>query len=204
MERDNSNVVNKKILVIGVSYQVYLYTESGSSVINKIFGDKEENIFKNGTVTLVYNEGETDIEISNAVPLSDQDGMRLSNKEQLMDFTVSIDITKNSTVSYEVVAEKDPNSTIPDKYIKLYLERSLNDITYEEKIMMPTVYKGIDKDDSYGALKGSMILDQATISNSVIYYYRLRMWLSKDYVLDDTNRYFTIKVNVYAKGEKMK
>lgn len=217
MENGNSNDVNKKslvilivllfllvLLVIGLSYQVYLYTETGSSVINKIFGDSDEDIFKNGTVTLVYNEGTTDVRIENAMPLSDSEGMNLSKKDQLMDFTVSINIAKSSRVSYEVVAEKDPSSTIPDKYIKIYLERSLDSSNYEEKIIMPTVYKGLEKDDDYGASKGSMVLDQATTSSSVVYYYRLRMWLSKDYVLDEVDRFFTIRINVYAKGEKMK
>lgn len=218
MEKDkekNSNEVSKKaliliillifilvVLVIGVSYQVYLYTDSGTSVINKIFGG-EEDIFKNGTVTLTYTEGEKSIRIENAIPMSDKDGMNLSNPEQLMDFTVNIDITKNSTVTYEVVAEKDPTSTIADKYIKIYLQRSLNTPTYEEAIMRPTTYTGIEKEDEYGAPAGSMILDQSTTSESITYYYRLRMWLANDYVLDDTYRYFTIKINVYAKGEKI-
>ncbi len=218
MEKDKekrNNDINKKtlimiillifllvILVIGVSYQVYLYTDSGTSVINKIFGG-EDNIFKNGTVTLTYTEGEKSIRIENAVPMSDKDGMNLSNPQQLMDFTVSIDINKNSTVTYEVVAEKDPTSTISDKYIKIYLERSLNAPTYEEEIMKPTTYKGIEEKDEYDAPAGSMILDQSTTSESITYYYRLRMWLSSDYVLDDTYRYFTIKINVYAKGDKM-
>lgn len=218
MEKDKetkNNNVNKKsliliillifilvVLVIGVSYQVYLYTDSGSSVINKIFGG-EDNIFKNGTVTLTYTEGEKSIRIENAVPMSDEDGMKLSNPQQLMDFTVSIDINKNSTVTYEVVAEKDPTSTISDKYIKIYLERSLNSPTYEEEIMKPTTYTGIEEKDEYDAPVGSMVLDQSTTSESITYYYRLRMWLSSDYVLDDTYRYFTIKINVYAKGDKM-
>lgn len=213
-EKKNSDV-NKKslvliillifilvVLVIGVSYQVYLYTDSGSSVINKIFGG-EDNIFKNGTVTLTYTEGEKSIRIENAVPMSDKDGMNLSNPEQLMDFTVNIDITKNSTVTYEVAAEKDPTSTISDKYIKIYLQRSLNSPTYEEEVLKPTTYTGIKEDDEYGVPAGSMILDQSTTSESITYYYRLRMWLSSDYVLDDTYRYFTIKINVYAKGDKI-
>ncbi len=190
------------VLVIGVSYQVYLYTESGTSVINKIFGG-EADVFKNGAVTLVYTEGEKSIRIENAVPMTDEEGMRLSKTEQLMDFTVSIDITKSSTVSYEVVAEKDPTSTIEDKYIKIYLQRSMTAPTYEEEIMMPTLYKGLEEQDEYGAPSGCMVLDQSTTSESIIYYYRLRMWLDSSYVLDNTYRYFTIKINVYAKGDKI-
>lgn len=218
MEKDkekNNNDVSKKtlilivllifilvVLVIGVSYQVYLYTDSGTSVINKIFGG-EADIFKNGTVTLTYTEGEKSIRIENAIPMSDSDGIKLSDPDQLMDFTVSIDIKKNSAVTYEVVAEKDPASTISEKYIKIYLQRSINTPTYEEEVMKPSLYTGIEKEDEYGAPVGSMILDRPTTSESITYYYRLRMWLSSDYVLDNTYRFFTIKINVYAKGDKI-
>lgn len=191
------------IFVIGVSYQVYLYTDSGTSIINKIFGG-EEDIFKNNTVTVVYTESESSVRIENAVPMADEVGMRLSNHEQLMDFTVSISIAKSSAVSYEVVAEKDPSSTIPDRYIKIYLQRSIQNPTYEEEIMKPTRYEGVKEEDDYGVPSGNMVLDQVTTSESTIYYYRLRMWLADDYQLDNTYRYFTIKINVYGKGERIK
>ncbi len=191
------------ILVIGVSYQVYLYTTEGKSLINQIIG-KDNDIFKNGSATIVYNEGENGILLENAIPMADSEGMTLSNPNQLMDFTVDITINRSSSISYEVVAEKDPSSTIDEKYIKLYVQKSLKQPTYEESVFMPTTFDGLKEADEYGAPAGSMILDRMNTSESISSYYRLRMWLDSSYPLNGNRNIFKIKVNVYGKGERIK
>ncbi len=223
MKENNTNIdsgkeekVNKKaliimvvlifllvILVVGSSYQVYLYTTTGKSIINEILG-RDSNIFNNGTVTIVYTEGENSVKIENAIPMTDEAGMKMSDPSQLMDFTVSININKSSNVSYEIVAEKDQTSTIDNKYIKIYLQRSINAPTYEEEIIMPTKYTPIEEEDDYGVPSGNMVIDQVSVSSSITYYYRLRMWLDSSYPLDNTYKFFRIKINVYGKGERIK
>ena len=160
----------------------------------------DENPFKNGSVTIVYTEGSNKIALTNALPIEDSVGMVLTNPNEYMDFTVSVNIkNKSSDVSYEVVAEKDDKSTIDSKYIKLYLERS-EDTSYSYKVLAPTIYKGINKADSYGAKKGMMVLDKVTTNKSVVYHYRLRMWLDKSYNTDSKNKKFALRVNVYGKA----
>ena len=44
-----------------------------------------------------------------------------------------------------------------------------------------------------------MVLDTGTIQSSVKYYYRLRMWVSKDYEITKDVKTFTVTVNVYGK-----
>ena len=192
------------ILIIGVTYQVYLYTTSGKSLINEIFGRGNPDVFHNGTVTVVYTEGENDITIENAIPMTDDAGMKLSSPDQLMDFTVSVDITKSSTVSCEIAAEKDSSSTISNDDIKLYIQRSINKPTYEEEVLMPTHYVPLKEDDDYGVPSGSMVIDQFSISKSIKYYYRLRMWLDSHYQLSGEYKFFKIKINVYSKGERIR
>ena len=43
-----------------------------------------------------------------------------------------------------------------------------------------------------------MVLDTGTIQSSVKYYYRLRMWVSKDYEITKDVKTFTVTVNVYG------
>lgn len=191
-------------LVVGVSYQIYLYSTTGKSLINEIFGTGNDDIFSNGSVTIVYTEGEDSMLIENAIPMSDESGMKISDPNELMDFNVGISINRSSAVSFEVVAEKDSKSTLDNKNIRLYVQRGINKPTYEEEILMPTNFLPIEKEDDYGAPEGVMVLDQVTTSESATYYYRLRMWLDNKFVLDNTYKYFKIKVNVYGKGERIK
>ncbi len=192
------------VLVIGVSYQIYLYSTTGKSLINEIFGTGNDDIFSNGSVTIVYTEGEDSMLIENAIPMSDESGMKISDPNELMDFNVGISINRSSAVSFEVVAEKDSKSTLDNKNIKLYVQRGINKPTYDEEILMPTNFSPIDKEDDYGAPEGVMVLDQVTTSETATYYYRLRMWLDNKFVLDNTYKYFKIKINVYGKGERIK
>lgn len=191
-------------LVVGVSYQIYLYSTTGKSLINEIFGTGNDDIFSNGSVTIVYTEGEDSMLIENAIPMSDESGMKISDPNELMDFNVGININRSSAVSFEVVVEKDSKSTLDNSNIRLYVQRGINKPVYDEEILMPTNFTPIDKEDDYGAPEGVMVLDQVTTSESVIYYYRLRMWLDNRFVLDNTYKYFKIKVNVYGKGERIK
>jgi len=96
------------------------------------------NSITTATVPMTYTKGENKISIENALPLEDEVGKKLTNDNQVFDFTVDIKSTGKQTIAYEVTEGK-------------------------------------------------------------VYYYRLRMWISKDYKVNDESRFFTIKVNVYGK-----
>lgn len=189
------------VLVIGVSYQVYLYTTEGKSLINEVLGE-DNNIFLNGSVTVNYTEA-NGISIVDAIPINDENGKRLSKDNQVFDFIVSVNmnkVPKAYKVAYEVVAEKDnKSSTIDEKYVKLYLERSDQN---SKNVFQPVIFKGLEKEDLYGAPKGSMVLDRVVTSESITNNYRLRMWLDSSYPLSSNKETFKMKVNVYATGDK--
>ena len=191
------------LFVVGVTYQIFLYTDQGESVWNKIFG-VDGDVFKNGSVTIVYTEGDNRVRITDAVPMSDEEGKNITRKDYLMDFTVSINITKKSEVTYQVVAEKDKNSTIEDKYIKIYLQRGLENEKYDEVVLEPTRFTPVKEENDFGVPIGDMILDEVTSDKDIKYYYRLRLWIASDYQLDNTYKYFTIKINVYGKGQRVR
>ena len=181
------------LLVIGVTYQVYIYGKNGDSVINQIIngGDDDErlNPFKNGSVTLVYTEGDSGITIENALPMTDSEGRKMIASSQMMNFTVTANIKNSRKIGYEVVAEKNKKSTLTDNY---------NFVAVNE----PRLYNGISETDDYGVTSGNMIIDKVeNIDKDVTYYYRLRMWLDGSYSLSNSNKYFSLKVSVYGKAE---
>ena len=47
-----------------------------------------------------------------------------------------------------------------------------------------------------------MIIDKVTTSKSITYNYRLKMWIDTNYPVDNTKRYFTVRINTNTKGER--
>ena len=109
-----------------------------------------------------FTEKENKIEITNAIPTSDITGKKLTNTNQTFDFTINIE-TKSIPVTYEVTAENDTKSTLEDKDIKLYLEKS-NDGTNYDEILAPTNYVALTANDEIGAQKGEMIIDTGKVN----------------------------------------
>ncbi len=179
------------VLIIGISYAALTLSSQGV----------KENSITTGAITMNYTEENNSIGIGNAVPMADEEGKILQGTDQVFDFTVSMNITGNFKVAYEIVAVKDEPSTLENQDIKLYLERS-HDATNYESVMEPTYYTPIQKKTNFGAPVGSMIMDTGIVSETTIYYYRLRMWVAAEYNNPQESKTFTVKVNVYGTTEE--
>jgi len=173
------------ILTVGITYALFAYSRAGEKV----------NSLSTGTVTMSYNEATNGLSITNALPVEDCTGEKSTDT---FDFTMSITMKGNFTISYEVTAEKDESSTLSDDDVRIYLERSEDGTTYEA-VSGPNSYTMIGNEDEFGASANEMILDSGTVTKSVDYKYKLRMWLSKNAEVTGESKYFTIKVNVYGK-----
>ena len=187
------------VAVVGISFAAFTYTKEGDTT----------NTISTGTVTMTYTEGQNGIEIQNAIPMSEEDGKQLTGDKNVFDFTVSATITGKTTIDYEVVAKKGDNCTIPDQYIRLYLEQSdTNSDESYQKVSDPKQFT--ESVSSLGAEEGTMqLVSDSFKSNGTeigaatthTKYYRLRMWVDKDYVLSDTSKTYKVTVNVYGKGQ---
>lgn len=74
-------------------------------------------------MTFVYDEqvGEGNgISLKNALPISDEQGKILAGSNQTFDFQVLAAI-EGENVSYEVIAEKQVGSDLPENLAKIYL-----------------------------------------------------------------------------------
>ncbi len=185
-------IITLIILVIGISYAAFTYSGIGA----------KENVITTANISMVYNEGENGITLENAIPMEDEVGKKLIDENQIFDFTVNINIVGKTAIAYEVTAEKDNNSTLQDNEVRIYLEKSNEADNYKE-ILEPNKYIPLTEEDEFGAKAGEMVLDTGSTIETTTYYYRLRMWVSKEYQLGSEAKHFTIKVNVYGSDGKV-
>ena len=185
------------VMTIGVTYAAFTFTGVGSNA-NKV---------TTGTITMVYTEGTNKISIENAMPMSDEEGKKLSGQDEVFDFTVEINITGDMAIAYEVTAEKvtsgDKQSTLGDTDVKLYLEKSTDNENFKQ-VMAPSNYSGLTTADDFGAKVGEMVLENGITSSTAKFYYKLRMWVDEDYEVTNAVKTYTVKINVYGKDGKNK
>lgn len=182
------------VAVVGISFAAFTYSKAGETT----------NTITTGTVTMAFTEAENGIKIENAIPMTADQGIALTGTGNTFDFTVAATITGTTNIDYEVVAVKDPTSTVLDKDIRLYLESSTDNSTYTQAFA-PAPFVGSAAVSTVGAPAGTMQLAQGTFTNdgattTQTVYYRLRMWVDSAYVVDGTKRTYKVTVNVYGKG----
>ena len=192
------------LVVIGVSFAFFTYSRQGS----------KENTITTGSLTFVYDEQKAEgngITLSNAFPMSDEDGKGQSGDNNVFDFQV-LATTQGESIAYEVIGKKDDTSTLSENVTKIYLTTLSGS---EETEVATTVKDGVVT--TYDELSDTQIEDQTgkTLYQEVIPLnqsgyqknFRLRMWLSEEANTttngswDYNNKTFTIRINVVANGE---
>ena len=176
------------IAVIGVSYAAIFYSKQGEKV----------NSITTGTITMSYSENSNGINLVDAYPTSDSDGMALNQPDEYFDFTVSASVGGNSKVNYIITGVKDESSILPDNAVKVYLTEVNNG---ENQVLAPTKLSDLNKTttDSYGTPLGQFILAIDNFTKSGVNNYRLRMWIADDYTLVENEvETYKLRVNVYG------
>lgn len=173
------------VAVIGISYAVWIRTYQGT----------KENSLTTDTISFSYVESETNnINITNAVPMSDYNGKNLKGADNTFDFTVYNEKLQSS-IFYDVYATPY-EKTLPEQYVKVYLTDQNNvPVTgYENEVPTYNTLKD-HSDDTMSKILYSSELNKQNNSNNL----RLRVWLSDNYNMPDESLKFAFKVNVKAK-----
>ena len=197
-------LVSLLFLTIGVSFAFFTYTKQGSTI----------NSITTGNLTFYYDEKEAvgnGITLSNAFPMSDEVGKKMTGGNQVFDFQV-VSNAVGEAISYEVVMQKQASSTLSGNHVKVYLttvdgttEQEVSNSVSNGNVKTYTDYENTWVKDVEGKT-----LYQETIANGMKNYeknFRLRMWLSEDATSvvggkwAYSNKEFSIKVNVYANPE---
>ncbi len=177
------------LVVIGITYAAFNYTGLGT----------KSNKVTTSTITMNYNEATNGITLTDAFPISDNDGKQLTGEGRTFSFTVTVTTGNNTAVGYEVSAVKDNTSTLSNNDVRIYLEKSTTGAegTYSS-VLEPTGFSPINATTEIGTPQGEMLLHSDSTTTTRTDYYILRMWVAEDYQVIGESKFFTIKVNVYG------
>lgn len=187
------------IAVVGVSYAYLITGSSGGRV----------NVLDTGSISLDFIDGENNINLTNMMPISDSDGMVLNGEGDLYDFSVSSTLNEGSHINYEIAGERVINQEcqqLDDNDIKIYLEKLVGGkykavpITVVPRNFMPNrIISDMGSSPDMMRLHIDSFVNTSDRKMHFTDRYRLRMWLSKDAVIDDVSRCFQMKIRVYGK-----
>ncbi len=177
------------LVVIGITYAAFSYTGLGT----------KSNKVTTSTITMNYNEATNGITLTDAFPISDNDGKQLTGEGRTFSFTVTVTTGNNTAVGYEVSAVKDNASTLGNNDVRIYLEKSTSGAegTYSE-VLAPTGFTPGNSTTEIGTPQGEMLLHSDSTTTTRTDYYILRMWVNENYQVTGESKFFTIKVNVYG------
>ena len=173
------------VAIVGISYAIFVFSAKS----------RVDNTVRSGGITFEYLEGDSVIDINDV-------GVKQTKS---FDFQVSSAIRGNTTVFYEVRAKSlTVDNKIDNQYVKIYLEKKDGDDF--SMVLSPTTFKenpntsltNISVDTNTMLLYSGRFSGKKATTTNYSDEFRLKMWLSDKYLIDDVSRSFKIKVLVYA------
>ena len=160
------------VAVVGVSFAAFSYSKTGEKV----------NTITTGTITMSYSETTNGINLTNALPMTDEVGKALKDENQYFDFTVNASITGDTTINYAVTATKELDSTVPDTGVKVYLTDMDGDA--DTQIVAPTKVSMLTKtsSDASGAPDDQYKLTSNTFKTTSSHNHLLPTFLNDNHV----------------------
>lgn len=182
------------------SYAIFTYTKQGT----------KENKVTTGTASMSFVEDTDGIEITNAYPITDDEGKRILKqdltKEQTvtngyLDFTVSANVSGEATIAYDVYLKNiSVAPAVPNQYIKVYLTNGEEEEAYPSYATTVPTFSSLAtyKDDAT-----QKVLYHGEFKNGeVSQTFRLRLWIASNYGENQgdegTSKSFKAKVGVEA------
>ena len=175
------------VAIVGISYAIFVFSAKS----------RVDNTVRSGGITFEYLEGDSVIDINDALPVSDEVGVKQTKS---FDFQVSSAIRGNTTVFYEVRAKSlTVDNKIDNQYVKIYLEKKDGDDF--SMVLSPTTFKenpntsltNISVDTNTMLLYSGRFSGKKATTTNYSDEFRLKMWLSDKYLIDDVSRSFKIK-----------
>lgn len=183
------------LLLLGITYAIYRNFLEGTT----------SNLISTGTLSFVYNEDDfvkNGIKIDNAFPIPDSVGKNLVGEHQYFDFSVTGKTTVGD-LNYEIVVIKQEDSTLADRYVKIYLTEKTGTVeTPSDIVLNNEIIKTFEELENSKDQDGKIVY-LGTIKNNTLNYqkdFRLRMWMSDNVSSDDDiyDKRFSVKVGVLA------
>ena len=186
------------VAVVGVSFAAFSYQGIG----------EVENTISTGTITMNYKEPINGINLTEALPMSDEQGKKLTGENNTFDFTISATISGTATINYAIVAIPDEGNAGPavtDDTVKVYLTDQADTAT-GNTTDAPAILSSLASSDTASSAGvpdslGGYVLKTGTYSATTSGdAYRLRMWIADTATAPSTSETYTLRVNVYGQA----
>ena len=185
------------VAVVGVSFAAFSYSQPG----------EKANTITTGTITMNYSETTNGINLTNALPMSDEQGKELTGENNTFEFTVTASVSGDADINYAIIAVPDTGNAgeaVTDNTVKVYLTDQ-SDVatgeTTEPKVLssLPAASTassaGAQDVDGYVLKTGTYSGPSNTDS------YRLRMWIDGAATAPETTETYILRVNVYGQAD---
>ncbi len=209
------------VAVVGVSFAAFTYVGLGQKENVISTGTISMSYTEDTNAISISNAMPVSDEVGKVLEATPEQSAAGTVTQGLFDFTVKADIAGTATINYEVAAVKQDNqgmevsgseltggtpieNQIDGQYVKFYLEKdeaggsdysAVDDVkTYDDDSLVK------EKATSAGSPVGSLVLASGTFTESGTHKYRLRMWLSDQYVVKNQVETFVARINVYGKA----
>ena len=122
--------ISKKIIIWIVIISVLLLAVIGLLFVS-FFKTREDNIKEkdSGAVLMTYGNENNSLSISKVTPIKVEDGMKMENKNEYFDFSITTKLEDASSIEYEITITPNITDVSVLSGIKVYLE-SQNNGTY--------------------------------------------------------------------------
>lgn len=183
------------LLLTGVTFAVY----------SKFLKGTTNNIIEAGSISFSYNEDSfqgNGVKIENAYRISDDVGKMLNGANEYFDFSVNARATI-ADLSYQVIALKQPQSTLDDSLVKVYVTTKNGNMEVASPLVQPDQRVLTFQELRSSADGSGKIVYNGHVSKSNHDYhqeFRLRLWIANDVELTETifNQTFSVKIKVIA------
>ena len=178
---------------IGSSYALWTITET----------QETSNEITSGCFSLSYIDvidgKNTNIDLKNAYPITDEKGMELSP------YTLTLKNTCNIAAAYELSLTTDSNNTLNEKYLKTNLINKTENVTFGIKNL--NTLDNIVLDDNLVetltnknmiSINNTYLLANGVLNPDEEVQYELRLWLDKEAPNETMNSKFTAVVSNVA------
>ena len=194
--------------IIGISILIIAFVGISYAAFHTVLSSGENSI-STGTISLDLSDNSESISISNAMPISDEEGKGLTGNGNVYDFSVHTILSKDTTINYEVSLEKVNLNTpvLDNQNIRVYLQKQEDDTFVDTPITtIPQPFTPLVEDSFLGTKNGDMVIYSGIFSNTTDFdrelskNFRLRIWVAEDTIIDSISRGFQVKLNVTAKA----
>lgn len=163
------------VAVIGISFAAYQATVNTGTT----------NSITTGTIMVSYTEPSNAINITDALPLSDANGIKLEGTNKTFNFTVSTHASEALTVPYTISLTRDTSSTLENSEIKVYLTKSDGTVVVGPKLV--SEFAAHETRENTVTLTSVNDVYTAANEEAKTTSYILRLWVDEKVTVDSSS-----------------